>query len=119
MTGIRLRLLPEEERWKKATEALDLSPGQVESLKQSLEDRDRAYEEGTVRRTVETEEGTEHHTEVDVPRLDDADRTFKGRLEGTLNEKQLSGWRSGGYDYGMGALRPKARVRVVPHKKPE
>jgi len=102
--GLRLRALPEEERWKKAREELGLSEAQVDEIKSAVADRDRAMEEGFVTETVKNDGkgGSFTLRRLDPEKASSANRDWDDRISRTLTQDQRSKWRSGGYDGAFG-----------------
>ena len=105
-SGLRLRALPEEERWKKASEDLGLGEGQVADLKRAIADRDRAMEESMVTEKATNDAGAGALTvrRMDPEKAAAANRDYADRLDATLTPDQRKKWGEGGYDHAFGSM---------------
>jgi hypothetical protein len=110
--GLGLRALPEAERWARAKEELGLSDAQVESLKASAAERERAMEAAYVTQTSE-EDGkggsfTIKSLDPELARKADADWT--AARDAVLGAEQRKDWTAKGWDHAMGSAGSPWRI---------
>jgi hypothetical protein len=102
--GMKLRQLPEAERWQKATDELGLSASQVDELKRAVTDRDTAMKDAM---TKETKTGPNGGTltiqRPDPAKSAHAEAAYHDRVNSTLSEQQKKDWSSKGYDNAFGS----------------
>jgi hypothetical protein len=102
--GLKLRMLPEADRWKKAQDELRLSDGQVESLKTAIADRDKAMKEMMQVETAPDDGGA---SKITIRRLDpakaaQAQNDYQKKVGQTLDSEQKKAWDEKGYDSAFG-----------------
>jgi hypothetical protein len=102
--GLRLRMLPEAERWKKAQEDLHLTDAQVEAIKGAVAERDRAFKDAM---QVETSNDAAGNTRLTFRRMDPAKAVaakedFDKRVTDALDADQEKTWKEKGYDHAFG-----------------
>jgi len=103
--GMRLRMLPEADRWKKAQDDLRLSDGQVEFLKTAISDRDKALKEMM---HVETSADGGGGSRITIRRLDpekaaEANREYERKVAQSLDSEQKKSWDERGYANAFGS----------------
>lgn len=102
--GLKLRGLPEAERWQKAADELGLSSAQVDELKRAVADRDTAMRDAM---TKETKAGPNGGTitiqRPDAGKAAHAEAAYHDRVGSTLSEHQKKDWGSKGYDHAFGS----------------
>jgi hypothetical protein len=102
--GMKLRQIPEAQRWDKARDELNLSWSQVEELKKAVADRDAAVKEAT---SVEKKTGPAGGA-LTIQRVSDpgkiahAQAAYHDKVKSTLDEGQRKSWNSKGYDHAFG-----------------
>lgn len=103
-SGLRLRMLPEEERWKKAQDELGLGAGQVQAIKDAAAERDRAMEDAMVteKRSIGTDGGEVTVRRLDPVRASEANKVYRDRVNGNLTAEQQKTWKEKGYDHAFG-----------------
>ena len=111
--GMKLRQLPEADRWQKAKDELGLSWNQVEDLKKAIADRDTAMKDAM---TKDTKTGPNGGT-ITIQRPDPAksahaEAAYHDRVNSTLSEQQKKDWNSKGYDNAFGSA-PFGRGSVM------
>jgi hypothetical protein len=102
--AMKLRQLPEEERWQKAKDDLALSWNQVEDLKRAIEERDKLTTESM---QVEQKTGPDGSSQItiqrpDVAKMAKAQGDYHEKVGRVLNDEQKKNWRSKGYDQAFG-----------------
>lgn len=101
--GMRLRMLPEAERWKKAQDELHLSDAQVDALKRAVADRDAAIKEAMKVETSNENGGTVlRFSSMDPAKAATANQDFERRVNDTLDADQEKTWKESGYDHAFG-----------------
>jgi len=103
-SGLKLRELPEADRWQKAKDELNLTWNQVEDLKKAVLDRDTAMKDAM---TKETRTGPNGGT-ITIQRPDPgksahAEAAYHDRVNATLSEQQKKDWGTKGYDHAFGS----------------
>lgn len=103
--GLRMRMLPEAERWAKAKEELNLTDGQVDLIKRAAADRDAAMKDAM---QVTKEGETGRGGRISIRSLDPAKATaaqeaFKSTVNQTLDDGQKKTWKEKGYDHAFGS----------------
>lgn len=104
VSGLRLRMLPEEERWAKAKDELGLDDSQIQSIKDAAAERDRAIEDALVTENVSVggDGGEITVRKLDPERAADANRAYRERVNGNLTADQQKTWKEKGYDHAFG-----------------
>lgn len=101
--GIRLRMLPEADRWKKAQEELRLTDGQIDNLKAAITARDTAMRESM---QIETSNagGTSNITirRVDPAKAAVAQQEYDRQVTNVLDSEQKKSWDAKGYNRAFG-----------------
>ena len=103
--GMRLRALPEADRWKKAQDEVHLTDAQVEGLKRAVADRDAAIKEAMQVETTTDANGT--MTGLTFRRMDPlkaaaANDDYQKKVTDTLDADQEKTWKEKGYDHAFG-----------------
>jgi hypothetical protein len=102
--GLKLRALPEADRWQKAKDDLGLTWNQVEDLKKAVADRDAAMKDAM---TKETKAGPNGGTitiqRPDAGKAAHAEAAYHDRVNATLSEQQKKDWGAKGYDHAFGS----------------
>ncbi|MCG3134519.1 MAG: hypothetical protein HMLKMBBP_01833 [Planctomycetes bacterium] len=102
--GMRMRMLPEEERWAKAKEELNLTDAQVDLIKRAVADRDAAMKDA-FQVTREGETGTGGRISIrslDSEKASAAQESFRSTVDQTLDDGQKKTWKEKGYDHAFG-----------------
>ncbi len=111
--GIKLRQLPEADRWQKAKDELGLGWNQVEDLKKAIADRDTAMKDAMTKETKTGPNGGKITIQrPDAAKAAHADAAYHDRVNATLNEQQKKDWDSKGYDNAFGSS-PFGRGNVM------
>lgn len=115
VTAMKLRQLPEEQRWEKITELLGLNGGQLQHVKDAVGRRDAEWGDATDL-TVEPLDtgGFRKTTEVDEQRLEAADTRFDSELQQILTKEQLESWQKNTLGMAVGSTRPRDLVYETP-----
>jgi hypothetical protein len=113
--GLKLRALPEADRWKKAQDELRLSDGQVQVLKDAVAERDKAMKEMM---QVETSEDEGGGSKITIKRLDplkaaQAQSDYQRKVASTLDSEQKKSWDEKGYDSAFGGPGGRGSIAVV------
>lgn len=101
--GLRLRMLPEAERWKKAQDDLHLTDMQVENLKAAITARDTAMRESMQVETT-TDGGTSNITirRMDPAKAAAAQQEYDRQVTNLLDSEQKKSWNEKGYNRAFG-----------------
>ena len=112
--GLELRLLPEEQRWKRAREELGLSQVQEDEIKAAITARNDALSTALdVRKDHEGEGVTMTVKTVDPASIRKAQEAYDKRVQNVLNDEQRKGWKDGGFDNAFGGASSTPHVFVT------
>lgn len=103
--GMRLRMLPEADRWKKAQDEVRLTDMQIENLKRAVAERDAAMKDATQVETVSAEGGNAlriRFPKVDPEKAAAAQQDYDRKVNDTLDADQEKTWKEKGYDQAFG-----------------
>jgi hypothetical protein len=101
--ALALRNLPEDQRWQKAKDDLNLSWNQIEEMKKAVSDRDAAMKDAmTVEKKTGPNGGNLTISRPDAGKMAHAQADYHDRVAKTLDENQKKSWESKGYDSAFG-----------------
>lgn len=104
--GMKMRKLPEAERWQKAMNDVGLDYYQVEELKKAVVERDEAMKDAMIVEKSTTEGGANIVVKrPDFKKQVAARKSYDEKVDALLNEDQRTRWRKGGYDSAFGSQR--------------
>ncbi|MCE9637900.1 MAG: hypothetical protein K8T90_19540 [Planctomycetes bacterium] len=101
--GLRLRMLPEADRWKKAQDDLHLTDGQIDNLKAAITARDTAMRE-SMQIETSNENGNSNITirRVDPAKAATAQQEYDRQVTNVLDSEQKKSWDEKGYNRAFG-----------------
>ncbi len=104
--GMKIRAMPEEERWQYATDTLGLNSVQVDEIRGATEVLQEAMKSAVTKSTTTTANGgTVMFHQVDGAKMAEARKTFSERVDNALNDEQKKSWNEEGFANAMGAGR--------------
>lgn len=111
--GLRIRAMPEEERWQYAADTLRLNSVQVDEIKAAHTELQEALKEAVVEETTETGGGTMTFRRVDGNKMRSARDAFQSRVDNALDSEQKKAWRDEGFDaaFARRSGMPTFRIR--------
>jgi len=115
LKGLRIRALPEEERWQLAADTLGLNSVQVDEIKAAHAELQEALKEAVVEETTEADGGALRFRRVDGNKMREAREAFQARVDHALNDEQKEAWRDEGFDaaFARRSGLPTFRVRGI------
>jgi len=112
--GIQLRMLPEDQRWKKAQEDLVLQDYQVENLKRAVKERDEAMKGAMEVESGDQEDGSFLKIRrMDAEKAATAQREYDRKVTETLDSSQKKKWDDNGYGHAFGGQGGTMSVSIV------
>jgi hypothetical protein len=110
---MKIRAMPEDERWEYAAETLGLNSVQVDELRAAQETMNEAMKEATTSTTTTTESGsTMVFRQVDGNKMAEARKAFGERVDTVLNDEQKKAWNDEGFGSAMGGGPGSHRIRL-------
>lgn len=116
--GMRIRAMPEDQRWQHAADTLGLNSVQVDELKAAHQELQDGLKAAIVEETTEAGGGVTTFRRVDGNKMRDAQQAFQSRVDNALNDEQKKAWHDEGFGHAMGRSRGAAfiaprRLRAV------
>ncbi len=118
--GMKIRAMPEDERWRYAAEKLGLNSVQVDELRAAQAVLQEGLKEAVVEETTESGGGSITFRRVDGNKLREVQSAFRARVDNALNDDQKKAWKDEGFSHAMGRSRgavwmraPRIRARTA------
>jgi hypothetical protein len=103
--GMKIRAMPEDERWQYAADTLGLNSVQVDELKAAHEELQEGMQAAIVEETNESNGSTFTFRRVDGNKMREAQEAFQSRVDNALNDEQKKAWADEGFAHAMGRSR--------------
>lgn len=103
--GLKIRAMPEDERWQYTADTLRLNSVQVDEIRAAHTELQEGLKAAIVEETNETAAGTMTFRRVDGNRLREAQEAFQARVDNALNEEQKEAWNEEGFSQAFGRSR--------------
>lgn len=101
--GMKIRAMPEEERWQYAADTLGLNSVQVDEIRGATDVLQEAIKGAVTKSTTTTAGGaTVMFHRVDGAKMAEARKTFSERVDNALNDEQKKSWKEEGFANAMG-----------------
>jgi len=113
--SMKIRALPEDERWQYAADTLGLNSVQIDELRTAHTTMQDALKDAvTESTTTGSGGGTVMFRQVDGTKMAEAKTAFNERVDNALNDDQKKAWRDEGFANAMGGgRRNRIRMRAV------
>ena len=103
--GMKIRAMPEDERWEYAAETLGLNTVQVGEIRAAHADLQEGLKAAVVEENTESDGRAITFRRVDGNKMREAQSTFQARVDNALNDEQKKAWADEGFVHAMGRSR--------------